>query len=116
MARSGLDELIVEGLRRDAFVYAGFSAGACVLAPSLAGLEQCDPVEDCVAEHGAVRFDGLGILDRPVVPHLESPDHPESALLGKVAAGYSEAGQLFWGLRDGDALVVDGDGDRPRIL
>ncbi|MGO2361591.1 MULTISPECIES: Type 1 glutamine amidotransferase-like domain-containing protein [Brachybacterium] len=116
MARSGLDEVIIEGLRQDAFVYAGFSAGACVLAPSLAGLEHCDPVEDCIAEHGTVRYDGLGILDRPVVPHLESPEHPETALLGEVAARYSTAGEPFWGLRDGEVLVTDGNGGAPKVL
>ncbi|SDE14962.1 Type 1 glutamine amidotransferase-like domain-containing protein [Auraticoccus monumenti] len=109
MARSGFDALVVEGLAADAFVYAGFSAGPCVLAPSLRGLELCDPVEDCVAVHGAVRFDGLGVLDRPVVPHLRSPAHPETALLGEVAAGYEREGQPCWALRDGQVLVVDGD-------
>lgn len=33
MARSGADELIRRGIERNAFVYGGFSAGACVLAP-----------------------------------------------------------------------------------
>ncbi len=110
MARSGLDVLVQRGIRKDAFVYAGFSAGACVLAPSLAGLERCDPVEACRAVYGEVRFDGLGVLDRPVVPHLGSPGHPESALLGDVAAAYDRAGQPYWGLRDGQVLVEDGSG------
>ena len=59
----------VDGLAADRFVYAGYSAGPCVLAPSLAGLDLCDSPEDCQATYGDVRFDGLGILDRPVVPH-----------------------------------------------
>ncbi|MGD7706260.1 Type 1 glutamine amidotransferase-like domain-containing protein [Microlunatus sp. Y2014] len=110
LARSGMDRLIVAGLHRDAFVYAGFSAGPCVLAPSLAGLELCDPVEDCMAAYGAVRRDGLGVLDRPVVPHLDSPEHPETRLLGEVAAQYDREGQPYWALRDGEVLVVDGAG------
>lgn len=115
MARSGFDALVVEGLAADRWVYAGFSAGPCVLAPSLHGLELCDPVADCVAVHGAVRFDGLGVLDRPVVPHLRSPGHPETALLAEVAAGYEAEGQPYWALRDGQALVLDGEADGPRI-
>lgn len=110
MALSGLDDVIVDGLSHDAFVYAGFSAGPCVLAPSLAGLELCDPEEDCLAVHGQVRRDGLGVLDRPVVPHLDSPEHPESALLGEVARRYEAAGTPYWGLRDGQVLVIDGEG------
>lgn len=108
MARSGMDSLIDDALRRDAFVYSGYSAGACVLAPSLAGLEQCDPVQDCTNAYGAVRYDGLGVLDRPVVPHLESPGHPETDLLGEVATRYDENQERYWALRDGQALVIDG--------
>ena len=109
MARSGADALIVEQLGLDAFVYAGFSAGACVLAPSLAGLEACDSTEDAVSLYGTVGFDGLGILDRPFVPHLGSPKHPESAALTRVAKGYALEDKPYWALRDGDALVVDGN-------
>lgn len=108
MARSGMDSVIVDALPRDAFVYAGYSAAACVLAPSLAGLEHCDPVQDCVSAYGSVRYDGLRVLDRPVVPHLESPGHPETALLGEVASRYDESQERYWALRDGQVLVIDG--------
>lgn len=108
LARSGLDRVVVEGLAADRFVYAGFSAGPCVLAPSLSGLELCDPPETCRASYGDVRYDGLGVLDRPVVPHLDSPQHPETALLSRVAAAYEYQGQPYWALSDGQALVIDG--------
>ena len=113
MARSGFDRLIVDRLEADALVYAGFSAGACVLAPSLSGLELCDSMEDCRDTYGDVRFDGLALLDRPVVPHLHSPHHPETQLLSDVAARYDADGERYWGLRDGEALVVTGG--NPRI-
>lgn len=109
MARSGLDGMLVDQLAADTLVYAGFSAGPCVLAPSLRGLEHCDPVADALRSYGEVRHDGLGVLDRPVVPHLDSPGHPETELLGEVARRYRAAGQEFWALRDGQALVVDGE-------
>ena len=115
LARSGMDAVIRDGLSRDRFVYAGFSAGPCVLAPSLAGLEHCDPVEQCLAAYGEVRQDGLGVLDRPVVPHLDSPGHPETTLLGEVASRYTADGIPYWGLRDGQVLLVDGE-DGPRVL
>lgn len=107
-ARSGLDRVVVEGLAADRFVYAGFSAGPCVLAPSLSGLELCDPPDACRDTYGDARYDGLGVLDRPVVPHLDSPQHPETALLSQVAAKYRSEGQPYWGLSDGRALVIDG--------
>ena len=115
LARSGMDAVIRDGLSRDRFVYAGFSAGPCVLAPSLEGLEHCDPVEQCLAAYGEVRHDGLGVLDRPVVPHLDSPGHPETGLLGEVASRYAADGTPFCGLRDGQVLLVDGE-DGPRLL
>lgn len=110
MARSGLDVLLRDRLAADRFVYAGFSAGACVLAPSLAGLELCDSVEEARVLFGEVRFDGLALLDRPVVPHLDSPEHPESEVLTRVGALYDQAGRPFWALNDGQALVVNGVG------
>lgn len=114
LARSGLDDLLVQRILGTGFVYAGFSAGACVLAPSLVGLEHCDPVAPCRELHGEVRGDGLGVLDRPVVPHLRSPGHPETGLLGEVAARYEREGTPYWALEDGQVLVID---DAPaRIL
>lgn len=108
LARSGADALIADRVRADALVYAGFSAGACILAPSLSGLEGCDSPQDALDMYGRVESTGLGILDRPFVPHLESPQHPESAALTRVAAAYAQNAQPYWALRDGQALVVDG--------
>jgi dipeptidase E len=110
MQRSGADELIVDGLARDAFVYAGYSAGPCVLAPSLRGLELCDDATEVTRLHGTEPlWDGLGVLDHAVVPHVQTPDHPESAALDRVAEMYRATGVPHVALRDGQALVVDGD-------
>ncbi|TFC91336.1 MULTISPECIES: hypothetical protein [Cryobacterium] len=80
----------------------------CVLTPNLVGLEECDSTEDAWSMYGAVEFDGLRILDRPLVPHLGSPEHSESEALTRVVAGYAEEGKPYWALRDGQASVVDG--------
>jgi dipeptidase E len=107
MQASGFDELVLAGLRADGFVYAGYSAGPCVLAPSLRGLEDADEVTRLYGVPPV--FDGLGLLDRPFVPHLRSPGHPETELLAAVSAAYSAQGVEHWQLRDGQVLVVDGD-------
>jgi dipeptidase E len=109
LARSGADAVLVDLLSRDALVYAGYSAGACVLAPSLHGLEHCD---DPGVVPGPVDWDGLGVLDRALVPHIDSPDHPESKVLGEVAAAYRAADVPYLALRDGQALVIDGSDGR----
>lgn len=109
LARSGADALIVDRLRTDSLVYAGFSAGGCVLAPSLQGLEKCDPTGDALELHGAATFDGLNILDRPFVPHLGTSNHPEREILTQVAATYTQNDKQYWALQDGQALVIDGN-------
>jgi dipeptidase E len=117
MARSGADNAILDLLDRDAFVYAGYSAGPCVLGPSLAGLER---VDDANATSrlglGAAVMRGLGVLEQRVVPHVESSSHPESAALDRVAEQYARDGVPHLNLRDGEALVVDGDGAKAMRL
>lgn len=110
MATSGADTVIPQLIADDALVYAGYSAGGCALAPSLRGLEHCDPTAEVRELYGAdPTWDGLGVLDRAFVPHLDSPGHPETVLLGEVAAAYRRDDVPFWGLRDGQVLLVDGD-------
>jgi dipeptidase E len=110
MAISGADRMVPRLLAEDALVYAGYSAGPCVLAPSLHGLELCDSPGDVRETYGAEPvWEGLGVLDRPFVPHLDSPGHPETELVALVAERYRRDGLDFWALRDGQAVVVDGD-------
>ncbi|GAB3624040.1 hypothetical protein GCM10027418_21240 [Mariniluteicoccus endophyticus] len=109
MGACGLDQLLPQMLARDAFVYAGYSAGGAVLAPDLAGFETCDDPAEADALYGpASSTKGIGVLDRPFVPHLGTPGHPESEVLEQVARAYAHADQEIWALRDGQALVVDG--------
>nr|WP_272955023.1 Type 1 glutamine amidotransferase-like domain-containing protein [Kribbella shirazensis] len=106
LARSGADRTLPELIRSEQLVYAGYSAGACVLTPSLRGLELCD---DVVAVDGEVLWDGLGVLDHAIVPHLDSPGHPETELVARVAELYERTGVPHLQMRDGQALVVDGN-------
>ena len=80
MARSGADLALADAIARDHLVYAGYSAGGCVLAPDLRGLELVDPIDEvATVQPGAeVVWDGLAVLDRPFVPHWRSPGHPET--------------------------------------
>jgi dipeptidase E len=110
LAASGGDEVFVELLARDEIVYAGYSAGPCVLAPSLRGLELCDPVDDVRSLYGAEPiWEGLGVLDVAFVPHICSPGHPETELVAEVAARYRRDGVPHVTLRDGQVLVIDGE-------
>lgn len=108
IARAGADDVLTDLITEDRFVYGGYSAGVCLLAPSLRGLEHCDDADAVEATYGEpARFDGLGILDRAVVPHLRSPGHPETALLQEVADAYDRDGVPYLGLADGEVVVID---------
>lgn len=105
MADTGTDQVLTDLIKRDAIAYGGYSAGACVLAPDLRGLEGVDEI----AAIADPVMTGLGVLDRPFVPHVRSPGHLEAAACDALAAWYQNAGQPHWALRDGEVLIVDGD-------
>ena len=107
--RSGGDVIFRDLLAADTLVYAGYSAGACVLSPSLRGLEAVDDAAAVTRVYGAepVR-DGLGLLDEAFVPHYRSPGHPETAAIELVVARYAADGIAYRALRDGQVLLVNG--------
>jgi dipeptidase E len=108
--KSGMDEWVLRH-RDDEFVYAGYSAGICVLAPSFKGLELVDDPE--VAKNlfnEDVVWEGLGLLDYLPVPHYKS-DHPESAMIDNVVTYLQKESLPYRTLRDGDVIVVDGTQD-----
>ncbi len=110
-AACGADALLTDLVRRDALVYAGYSAGACVLAPSLRSLEWegLDFSDQVRSAYGAEPiWDGLGLLDYVILPHFESPGHPATQAVGRVAQRFRAAGILHRTLRDGQAIVIDG--------
>ena len=109
LARSGADGDLTRLLDEDAIVYSGYSAGPCVLAPTLRGLEAVDGasvVEEVYGDQPI--WEGLGVLDYSIVPHVASPEHPESAALGLVAEQYRRFGIPHKTLRDGEVLIIDG--------
>jgi dipeptidase E len=103
-ADSGTDTALLALLREDALVYGGYSAGACILAPDLTGLQGVDDIT-CASEPITT---GLGLLDRPFVPHVQSPGHPETGACDDLSNALRARGRDHWALRDGDVLVVDG--------
>lgn len=112
LAVSGADRLLVSLVRAEELVYAGYSAGGCVLAPSLRDIVECDEPA-VVLRHGVEpRYDGLGLLDRTFVPHVDTPGHPESEVLTALAQRLTAEGVPHLVLRDGQAWVVDGDAGR----
>jgi dipeptidase E len=106
-------------------VYAGYSAGACVAGPDLAGIELMDDpdardpdaqdldTQDPGAQDPAaarVRAQALGLVRERIVPHWRS-DHPESPAAERAAEHLARRGLPYRTLRDGDDLLVGFDAD-----
>src|SRR5215472_13943346 len=107
--RSGADAVFRKLLAADALVYAGYSAGPCVLSPSLRGLELVDDADAVTRIYGAPPvWDGLALLPEAFVPHYQSPGHPETAAIEQVVARYRANGVAYRALHDGQALLVNG--------
>lgn len=106
MRLSGFDTILAE--RRDPrFVYGGYSAGICVLAPCLRALQQVDDPDDLpYAECTAPIWEGLGLLDYIILPHYKS-DHPESADIDKEVEYCEEHSIPYKTLRDGEVILTE---------
>jgi dipeptidase E len=114
MKQSGFDALIKDAVARDDILFAGFSAGACVAAPSLKGLELTDDPNEVPAGYDTeIVWDGLGFVPCALAVHFKS-DHPESASIDREVAYYEAAGIPYRTLRNGEVLIVEGG--RQRIV
>lgn len=109
--QSGFDHIIKGMLERDEIVYAGYSAGVCIVAPVLNGLEVCDN-PGAVPEGYSANFswNGMGIVGYSILPHYQS-DHPETHMIDRVVEYMQENKMPFKTLRDGEAIVVHGSRD-----
>lgn len=104
---SGLDQWLAKQKDNQDLVYAGYSAGVCVLSPSLKGLDTVDdpnlPADGYSSE---VIWEGLGLIDFAFAPHYRS-NHPESAAVEKEVEYYKNQGLKFIALHDGEVIVIN---------
>ena len=103
MQLSGFDEYIMSQLENKDFLYAGYSAGICVLSPNMKGL---DLIDDAINPYNnePVIYDGLNIIEYVPVPHYKS-NHPESHLVDNVVNYMYENDIKFLTLCDGDVFI-----------
>lgn len=107
MKYSGFDEYLKKMVGNPNFVYGGYSAGACVLAPTLKGIHLVDHPEIVPAGYQEdENIDGLGIIDFCIAPHYKS-NHPESELMQKVIEYFIENKMPFIALKDGESLIIE---------
>jgi dipeptidase E len=105
MKLSGLDEIITDMNANPDFLYAGYSAAGCVLAPSLKPYSIVDDITlTPYPELQEVIWEGLGLVDFAFMPHWDS-DHPESAAIEREIEYCEEHGIKYKAVRDGEVLV-----------
>ncbi len=106
MRFSGFDEIIKKIDNKD-FLYGWYSAGICILAPSLIALEQVDDPDIMPYEESKETiWEGLGILDYVILPHYKS-DHPESVNVDK-SVEFCEKNKIpFKTLKDGEVIIIE---------
>lgn len=102
----GLDTILTS-LRDDPhFLYAGYSAAGCVLAPDLHAFPIVDRPDTPYPGQTEVIWDGLGFVDFAFMPHWKS-DHPESAGVDQEIA-YCEAHHIpYRAVRDGQVIIIE---------
>ncbi len=105
MMQSGFDKFIKEKNIDPNFLYAGYSAGICVLSPTLHGLELVDDPNTVPQGYKSeIIWDGLDIIDYSIAPHYKS-DHPESANVDKEVEYFMKHKLPFKTLPDGEVII-----------
>jgi peptidase E len=105
---SGLDEILLNDLSQDKYVYGGGSAGAMVTAKTLKyyGHDHLSP-EAVPGIYGVdAVFDGLGLIDEYIVPHADVPSclTTTNTYLKRIKNG----GQKAILLNQLSAVIIDG--------
>jgi dipeptidase E len=106
MNESGFDQILPELLKKN-ITYGGFSAGACVLAPSLKGIEFADDPKEVPQNYPQpILWDGLKLIDFHIVPHYQS-SFLESSALDQVVDFYKTHQMPYQTLRDGEVIIIE---------
>lgn len=105
MKLSGFDEYLKEISDKRDYLYSGFSAGICVLSENLHGLDLADDITQDPYNYGETIWEGIGLLDYTIVPHFDTPNHPESHLMYDVVKYLENNNLKYKTLRDGDVII-----------
>ena len=110
MYLSGFDEYLKTIENNPNYLYAGYSAGICVLAKDMHGLDVCD--DPNINPYGIdTIWEGLGYFDYIFLPHYKS-DHKETKLIDDSVEYCNKHGIKYKTLRDGDVIVQEIEKER----
>ena len=112
MFLSGFDKFLKSIENNPNYLYAGYSAGICVLAKDMHGLDVCD--DPNINPYGIETiWEGLGYFDYIFLPHYKS-NHKETKLIDDSVEFCIKNNIKFKTLRDGDVILEDISKDRAR--
>lgn len=104
MSLSGFDIFLKDFLLNKENLYIGYSAGMCVLAPKLNGLDIVDnPLNPYNSDD--IEYNGLGLVDYVPVPHYKS-NHKESELIDEVVEYLNKNNIKYKTFKDGDVEII----------
>lgn len=112
MKQSGFARALKGLLAEDRLAYGGHSAGAIVATPSLRGIDLVDSPDPVIALPSGyareIHWDAMGLVPYSIAPHFRSA-HRESDAVEAVVQYFEEHAIPYRALRDGEAILVDGD-------
>lgn len=109
MRLSGFDKIIKKYYKdKKNILYGGYSAGVCILGPTLKGIHLVDdPDQKPYGERYHQTFwDGLHILEYAIAPHYKS-EHPESEDIDKAIEYMVNNKIPFKALKDGEVIIIE---------
>lgn len=105
--QSGLAMLLTRWSGKKNFCYGGYSAGICVLTPTLKGIHLADEPEVVPTGYNSeIIWEGLGLVPYAIAPHYRS-DHHESAVIEQSVQYFIDHKIPFVALRDGEDLFLE---------
>lgn len=105
MYLSGFDEYLKTIENDPDYLYAGYSAGICVLAKDMHGLDICD--DPNINPYGIdTMWNGLGYFDYIFLPHYKS-NHKETELVDTSVDYCNQHNIKFKTLSDGDVIIQE---------
>jgi len=106
--KSGFGEIVKSKVNDPDFVYAGYSAGVCLLSPDMHGLDLVDDPNPKAEGYGEMNtiWEGLALIDFAFAPHYRSPGHPETELIEKSVKYFEDNNIPFKAISDGDVIII----------
>lgn len=111
MRASGLDTILKKRLADDTIMYGGSSAGSCVCAPSLHGIECGDRPHHGIVPAGypdaSTIWEGLGLVPFMIIPHGDQEWF--SGNVDPTIQALQDQGAPYQLLNDGEVVIVEND-------